>query len=185
MKRHVPFLLFMFILSVSGCSSRPAAPKDILARINSYEITKEEFEEEFKNSVLGRLDTDQTREEFLNNLINRKLILQDAQTKGLDKEKAFLKMIERFLEQSLVKIALDKKASEIIHSCAVSDKEAEEEYARRVKDGRASKPYVQAHSELRWEILRSKESAAMSNWMSELNRKADIKINYDLLKEKR
>jgi hypothetical protein len=178
MKKYiVSLLVFLFI---AGCQNRPQ-DKPVLAKINNYEITQQEFEEEFKNSSFGRADTLDSRREFLNSLINRKLILQDAQKKGLDKDKAFLKMIEKFWEQSLLKLALDKKSKEIAGSAIVSDKSIEEAYNRMLKEGKTDKTYDQMYAQIKWDILKLKESKAMNDWINELHKNSDIKINYNLL----
>ena len=131
-------LLFVFGCGVNQCQSKKAV---VLAKVNNYEITRVEFEEEFRRSRFGLADTLESRRQFLNNLINQKLILQEAQKEGLDKDPGFLKLIERFWEQSLLKITLDKKSREF-----TSPKE-------------------------------------MDNWITQLNKKASITINQDLLKE--
>jgi len=105
-------LITLAVLMISGCQYQ-AKDKQILAKINNYEITKEEFIEEFKDSAYGVSDTEESRKSFLDNLINRKLVLQEAQRQGLDKKKDFLKSIERFWEQSLLKVMLDKKSKDI------------------------------------------------------------------------
>lgn len=169
------------LIFIVGCG-RATEKKMMLAKVNNYEITQEEFEEEFKDSSFGRTDTPESRREFLDNLINRKLILQDAQAKGLDKDKSFLKMIERFWEQSLLKIALDKKGKEIAGSVLVSDKAIEETYNKMVKEGKADRPYSKMYNQIKWELTRIQESQIMDNWISSLRKKADIKINQDLLK---
>ncbi len=182
MKRHWIFLFGL--LFIFGCTIQ-AENKVILAKINNYKITQEEFEEEFKESNFGGTDTLESRKEFLDNLINRKLILQDAQSKGLDKDKNFLKMIERFWEQSLLKIVLDRKAKEIAGSgLLVTDKVVEEKYNGIIKEGKTDKTYDQMYSQIKWELTKSKESQLMNDWVSELHKKAEIKINYDLLKNK-
>lgn len=174
------FIAF-FILGCSGQSEN----KVILAKINNYKITQEEFEEEFKESSFARTDTLESRKEFLGNLIDRKLILQDAQSKGLDKDKNFLKMIERFWEQSLLKIALDRKTKEIAGSgLLVTDKMIEEEYNKIIQEGKTDKTYDQMYSQIKWELTKGKDSQLMNNWVSELHKTAEIKINYDLLKRK-
>ena len=67
------------------------------------------YPKEFKDSVYGVIDTAESRQNFLSALIDRKLLLQYAQKEGFDKETSFLQTIERFWEQSLLKIVLDKK----------------------------------------------------------------------------
>jgi len=182
MKKIVLFLLIFIIFY--GCGSKQKQ-KNIVARINNYEITLEEFEEEFENSIYGQQDNPEARQQFLDNLINRKLILQDAQRKGLDKDKEFLKMIERFWEQSLLKLVLDKKSKEIAGSTLVSDKEIREVYERMISEGKTDKSYEQMYHQIKWEITKLKETQLMNKWLEDLRKEAKIKINYDLIKKKK
>ena len=135
------------MLLLTGCSRSPAQ-KDILAKVNNYEITRSKFEDEFKASPYGKTDTPESRKEFLNTLIGRKLILQYAQQKDYDKEKGFLKLIEKFWEQSLLKVALDKKTNEIESKISSSG----------------------------WDAKRAEETKMMSDWMNELRKNAHIII---------
>ena len=180
MKKYLSFLLIAIF--AAGCCPMPKEKKETLAKINNYEISRAEFEQEFLSSSFARADTLESRKEFLENLINRKLILQDAQKTGLDKAKSFLKMIERFWEQSLLKLTLDVKTKEIAGAAFVSDKEIEEAYNKLQKEGKADKAYEQMYKQLKWEITRSKESQAMAEWVARLRRQADIKVNEQLLK---
>ena len=45
-------------------------------------------------------------------MINQKLILLDAEKRGLDKNKEFLKMVENFWQQSLLTMAMQEKAKD-------------------------------------------------------------------------
>lgn len=175
------FLLFFLVaICASGCGRVPGK-KTILAKINNYEITQDEFEAEFKESGFSRIDTPESKREFLDNLINRKLILQEAQLKGLDKDENFLKMIERFWEQSLLKLALDRKSKELTGKVFVSDKAIEEAYQNMVKEGRTEKPYEAMYHQIKWEITQAKESQLMNEWVAGLEKEAHIRVNYSLL----
>lgn len=180
MKKNLIFLCILIL--AAGCRQVPRQVKQVLAKINDYDITKEEFQEEFKQSAFGRVDTLESRKEFLNNLINRKLILQDAQRKNLDKDKSFLKMVERFWEQSLLKLALDRKTKQIAGAALVSDKTIEETYQNMRKDAKTDKTYDQMYNQIKWEITKLKETQMLNNWVSGLRNKADIRVNKDLLK---
>ena len=180
MKKYLYLLLvLMFML---GCGRAPK--EQALAKINSYEITKAEFEEEFKASPYSRNDTLASRREFLETLIDRKLILQDAQKQGLDKNKSFLKMIERFWEQSLLKLTLETKSELIVATVKISDKNIEEAYQKMVKDGKTSKTYAQMYSKIKWELTRLKETQMINDWIKSLRQKAQIKIDSNLLEKK-
>lgn len=129
-------------------------------------------------SPFAKKDTLESRKEFLNNLINRKLILQDAEQKGLDKDAAFLDMIQRFWEQSLLKLAIDRKSKEIANSTSVSEKTVEEVYRNMVKEGKADKPLAAMSQQIRWEITKLKEAQIIGLWMSDMRAKARIKVDY-------
>jgi len=104
-------LLILLSASLAGCQSRQ--PQEaIVARVGSYVITKDEFEESYKNSAYGRQHDKLYRSSFLNNMINQKLILLDSQRRGLDRDPQFLKMVETFWQQSLLTMALQEKTKE-------------------------------------------------------------------------
>ncbi len=184
MKKMIIALIFLIL--VAGCGRVSSKEdKDMLARINNYEITLEEFQQEFKDSAYGVNDSLQAKKDFLNNLINRKLILQDAQRKGLDKDKDFLKMIERFWEQSLLKMALEKKTAEISGSALVSDKDIEEAYQGMLRQGQTDKSYDQAYNQIKWNLAKSKEAKLMNEWLERLHSQASIQIKDELLGQKK
>jgi hypothetical protein len=153
-KRGLFFSLLVFLL-LSGCGQNPGthADRDAVVVVNNYSLTREEFENEFKASAYSEIDTPESRKNFLNTLIDRKLILQYAQTEGLDKEKNFLKSIEKFWEQSLLKIVLDKKTREIESKIVLAD----------------------------WQAKRTEEAKVMSDWLSELRKKARVTIKDGVL----
>ena len=106
------FVIGAVILAfVLGC--QPREPQQgVVARVGSYVITQNEFEEAYKNSAYGREHNIFYRSEFLKNMINQKLILLDAEKHGLDRDPQFLKMIENFWQQSLLTYALQEKTKE-------------------------------------------------------------------------
>jgi len=179
--RKYAVILFLSLF-IFGCGSQPK-DKKVLARINNYEITADEFEEEFKDSTFGSVDTIESRKEFLDNLINRKLILQAAQNRGLDKKRSFLKSIEKFWEQSLLKITLDIKTKEIISSIHVSDKTVQEAYQKRLQEGKTDKTYEGVRDQIKWEIINTTGHQLLNDWITELRKEAVVKVNYDLLKQ--
>lgn len=180
MKRYI--LLIILALFIYGCAN-PDKNKLVLLEIGNYELTKSEFEEEFRNSSYGADDTLESRRDFLNNLINQKLILEDAQKKNLDKEKSFLKSVEKFWEQSLLRIALDKKTKEIADSVSVKEKNIKDIYEKLVKSGKTAKSYEEMREQIKWELISIYSQIYMDDWIAQLRRNARIKVNYDLLKE--
>jgi hypothetical protein len=92
-------------------------------------------------------------------------------------------MIERFWEQSLLKIALDKKTKEIGRKTSVTDGEINRAYYDMSKKGEVSEPLGQVYKRIRWELTRAKEAEMMDEWMAEMHKKTRIFVNKDILKE--
>jgi len=144
-------LVFMIPVFLVGCSQGNKS-KDVEVKINNYEISKAEFEQEFKDSSFGRDDTAQSRKEFLDNLVDRILILQDAQKNGLDNDPKFLKMVEKFWMQSLLRLALEKKSKEISGTSLGSG-----------------------------DTVKLNESRLMNDWLTQLHKNANIQVKKDLI----
>lgn len=175
-------LMFVFlVIFFAGCTKAPSDEKMVMVKIHNYEITKDEFEQEFRDSYFSRNDTLEARKEFLDNLVNRKLILQEAQKKGMDKDEKFLKLIEKFWEQSLLRVALEQKARENAGRIFVSDKAVEEVYQSMVKEKKITKPYAEVYNQIKWEITKLMEAQAMAKWVAELRKGAEVRIKYNLL----
>jgi peptidyl-prolyl cis-trans isomerase C len=83
--------------------------------INSRVISQQEFTEREKYSAhYGR-----TRQQYLDELVSRELLIQEAIRKGIDQEEAFRHDIQQFYEQALIKQLIDRRRKEL--QPAVSD----------------------------------------------------------------
>jgi len=107
--KYWPLMIGLVLLA--GCQPKPPA-EQVIAKVGACEITRDEFEGKFKASSYGARDTADSRRAFLNNMINQKLIILDAQARGLDKDKSFLRRIENFWEQSLVAEDLQQRSKD-------------------------------------------------------------------------
>lgn len=169
-------MLFLFLLFLISCDKLPDQKKCVI-KINNYTITQQEFEEEFKNTSAEWLGPDTQREEFLENLINRKLLLQEAERMGLNKDREFLKALERFYEQSLLRLVVDKKSNELALKTQVSDSEVEAYYDEMVKKSFIEKPLSTVYKDIKLQLIRQKQSQAFDVWVEELHKKAKIEVD--------
>jgi len=159
-----------------SCANKPQ-PDKTAVRINDYSLTPAEFNELFLE-VKAQEDTPQAREKFLENLIMRKLLLQEAQRDGLDKEKDFLKSIENFWEQSLLKIVIDKKIKEVSKDITVTDKELEDYYNKWVKENPGTtKTFDEIRKSIKLPLLRNKQTMAVNTWIEGLRNRANIAVD--------
>lgn len=182
------FILPLFmILAISGCGKKqPAEEKKLVAMINNYEITVEDFQDD-ANLMLSKKypagDAEKAKDDLLEEMITKKMLLQEAQAKNFDKDKAFMKEIERYWEQALLKLLIREKTREFLQQMSVKDDEISKEYERmKVEEGKSVEPYEKALPMIRSEIKRRKVAEAFSQWVSGIRDRAKIKIYKENLK---
>lgn len=105
-------LLIIFIVTafvLSELSKEEKHPENIALIINKKVITKDEFEKLYSLQPSHLKD----KQEFINTLITKELLIQESQKEGIDKEESFRRAIQNYYEQSLIKLLLDRKLSTI------------------------------------------------------------------------
>jgi hypothetical protein len=113
--------IFLALLAIAGCCCKSSDDKacakgSAVAKINNYVMTSADFQEEASfaaPTILMSTNPDQAKEKALNELIIRKILLQEAQKKNFDKDQAFRKEIEKYWEQALLKLLMKEKIKEI------------------------------------------------------------------------
>ncbi|MCK4463419.1 MAG: hypothetical protein KAU58_03810 [Candidatus Omnitrophica bacterium] len=169
-------LLTALCFSSFGCAKKPPSEK-VAVKINDYSLSVGEFNELFSESKVSE-DTPKMRGLFVENLISRKLLLQEAQKEGLDKEKDFLKAIEKFWEQSLLTIIVDKKIKESSGDLTVSEQEIQDYYNNWIKlNPDEAKPLDEMRNAMRMLILRRKQALVLNSWIGTLRKDANIKVD--------
>ncbi len=99
------FGLALLLAAFSACSDKPEDSTKALAIINGKEITANEFDlrwsqvPEFARKTYAGPDG---RKKFLEELITRELLLQEARKRGLDRDRALVERVERFKERSVL-----------------------------------------------------------------------------------
>jgi len=110
-------VLFLVLL-ITGCGKTKEYPPEAecVATINNYKLTVADFKEDFKTAVAETylaLDPAKAKRDILEELIIRKVLIQEAQKENFDKQPNFMKEIERYWEQALLKFFLKKKSQEL------------------------------------------------------------------------
>jgi len=99
------FGLALLLAAFNACSDKPEDSTKALAIINGKEITANEFDlrwsqvPEFARKTYAGPDG---RKKFLEELITRELLLQEARKRGLDRDRALVERVERFKERSVL-----------------------------------------------------------------------------------
>lgn len=122
----------------AGCQSRDnkqrAGDERVVARINNYELTAADFKEDPTARQMAHnyysSEPLKAKEELLESMITKELLIQEAQRLNFDKDKAFMKEIENYWEQALLKLLIQKKLKEFSRIIKVDDKDVQDEYTR-------------------------------------------------------
>ena len=177
------FFLVFGILFLAGCSSgNNNAENKIVAQINKYKMTTDDLRYELKNAPydeIASLKTEDGRKRYLDGLIEKEVLLQEAQRQGIDREIGFMKSIENYWEQALLRILLERKSKEVSNLIHVYDNEIEEYYKSSGED----LPFSKVKNEIRDIIKQKKQTEAMNSWIEELKKKSYIKVDENVLKE--
>lgn len=178
--KRIFFSLLVFCFIFAGCSSGTGGDNRVVAQVNDYRMSVEDLRYELDNTPYDDavlLETQEGREEYLDRLLEKEILLQDAQRQGLDREKDFMKSIENYWEQALLKILLERKSKEISGLVHVYEDEVKEYYNA---SGETS-PFSKVRRDIERDIRRKKETDAMNAWIEELRSKSCVSINKDIL----
>jgi peptidyl-prolyl cis-trans isomerase C len=127
--RYFFLLIFVIILvsAVSGCQRKPEVP--VVAQINERAITLDEFKSELDRSLAidpefkGSLED---REDLVEELVTRELLIQEAMKKDLDSEPDFRFQIKNYFEQTLIEELMRAKLEDF--ATDISGEEIKERY---------------------------------------------------------
>jgi len=153
-------MLLILLSSVFVMAGEPRDDDDkVLARINNYTLTIADFESETQGKLpsgLSGSELEKAKEDLLDEIITKKLLIQEAQKQNFDKDRAFVKEIERYWEQALLKLLYNKRSQELLREISGSESDPEVRN-RRVRE-------------------------ALDRWMEDLKKRADIKKYKENLK---
>ena len=172
----VVMVISCFVLA--GCSAGGGGDERVVAQVNDYKMTVEDLKYELKNVPYDDeelLETEKGRLDYIDRLLEKEILLQEAQAQGLDREKEFMKSIENYWEQALLRLLLQQKSKEISGLIHVYDNEIEEYYRETGED--------LSRSDVHRIIRQKKETATMDAWVQELKKRSRVNINEKILKK--
>ncbi|MDH4231075.1 MAG: peptidylprolyl isomerase [Nitrospirota bacterium] len=118
-----------------SCSKKGAEQKGpFLAKVGNTTITQADYEREFQalpDYAQQLFADEQGKEKFLNEVINKEILYQEALKKGLDKTPEYKRKLEEFRKLTLVSELFEK---EIMSKAKVSDQEVKEYYEKNKED---------------------------------------------------
>jgi EpsD family peptidyl-prolyl cis-trans isomerase len=136
MKRFAVFTIIIPLLFVfSACAKKGEQQTGpYLAKVGSVNITQADLDREMKNLpefAQKFFEGPGGKEKFLDELIKKELIYQEALKKGVDKNPEFLKKVEEFKKITLISQLLEK---EIETKAKVTEKDAKDYYDKHKEE---------------------------------------------------
>ena len=117
----------LLLPAISGCSQASEEPR-IVATVNGKPISQSEFDyrwSELSDAARARYERQGGKKKFLDDLISREVLLQEARRQGLDQSLALRERMERIKEQLILDELMKDAASQPVH---ISDAELEAYY---------------------------------------------------------
>ncbi len=181
-------LLFTVILTIifSGCTSERNVSEKSVATVNKEIVSLKNFQRDLairaKQNPSFRVN-EETVQEQLNSSIDRKLLIQEAMKMGLANHEDFVRTIQVFWEQTLIRELIEAKNNEWKDSLFVTEDEIRNYYEGINKDSVKLPPLESIYDQIKKAKLAQKRTDALEAWMSEVKSIAIININDDLLDE--
>ncbi|MGD9971548.1 MAG: SurA N-terminal domain-containing protein [Desulfatirhabdiaceae bacterium] len=176
----------LITLMILGCTSGPSEDKNTLAVVNAYQISASEFQrlfaEDAKTDPEMRV-TDQAKQDYLNEIIQKEVLIQEAKRLKFDQKPKFIRTIERYWEATLIRDLMEAKSQEIETRVIVSQEDIQRQYARMKNDNPDLPPLTEIETELTTRIREEKKTAMFQNWIEELKQQANIQVNKKLMED--
>lgn len=178
-----PFMLVL-CFSLFCCAKEKTEKKEILAKINDYELTLKDFESQLVDELEMDQDfklTREARKEFLDQLIRKELLIQEAKRLKLDRRKNFVRTIERYWESTLIRDLMGLKGKEITKRTIVSQEEIESRYKKMKKSDPDLASFKNMQKKVAGQIIEEKKRKRLVAWINALRKDAGIEIDQELL----
>lgn len=174
------------VAQILGCSSGTTVDdlENPVIQVNDRIITLEEFNDQLKFSVYADPElemTDEVTREFIEYLVQKELMIQEAAKLKLDRKKEFVMTIQKYWESTLIRQLLDLKSEELKKQVAVTDDEAARYYEETPQF--QQKPFDQAKEEIIRILARDRLEKLLDQWTRSLEQDADIVIRTDLIRQ--
>lgn len=176
----------LITLMMMGCSSGPSEDKNTLAVVNAYQISAAEFQRLFAEDVKTDPEmrvTDQAKQDYLNEIIQKEVLIQEAKRLQFDQKPKFIRTIERYWESTLIRDLMESKGQEIETRVMVTQEDIHREYDRLKNENPGLPPLTEIETELSIRIREAKKTAMFQKWVEELKQQANIRVNKELMDE--
>lgn len=183
-KKSTYWLLIILCAFLFCCTQEKKEENETLAKINDYVLTLDEFQIQLAQEV--KLDkefklTKEAKKEFLDQLITKEILIQEAKRRNLDRKEKFIRAIERYWESTLIRDLMEMEQQKIENHTVVSQEEIEIRY-KNMKSLDKNLPQLESIRHIICkEVMEDKKQRLLEEWSNQLKKRARIDINEELL----
>lgn len=134
MKKFMTVITALLLCVSAGCAKKDESKGAYLAKVGSTKITGADVDREIKNLpefAQQLFEGSGGKEKFLEELIKKEVLYQEAVKKGLDKDTEYRQKLDDFKKLTLISVLLEK---EIEEKTKVTDQEVKEYYEKHKND---------------------------------------------------
>ncbi len=168
MKRMTVFIIIIsFLFIFASCAKHEEQKGPYLAKVGNVKITQADLDKEMKNlpPFAQRIfEGKEGKERFLNELVKKELLYQEAVKQGLDKDAAYLDKVMDFKKVTLISQLLE---NEIEEKAQVTEEDVKNYYDEHKED---FSPFDQ----IRLSVIRVKTEDEANKILEELNKGEDF-----------
>jgi AAA15 family ATPase/GTPase len=181
-----PAVMLFFSLLFAGCGSDPdPEAQDIAIQVNNRKISLAEFNEQLKFEVYADPEIDLTQDSraaFIDYLIQKELMIQEAVRLDLDRKEEFVRTIQTYWESTLIRQLMDLKTEEFKKKILVTENEIDDYYEEN-KDWFDGVPTAEVREQIARKLTSRKLSARMEEWIDSLRQNAEIIVDPQLISQ--
>jgi hypothetical protein len=179
-------IFFSVLLFLPGCGSDPGpAAQDSVIQVNNWRISLSEFNDLLKFEVYADPEVDLTRDSraaFIDYLIQKELMIQEANRLKLDRKEEFVRTIQTYWESTLIRHLLDRKTEEFKKMILVTEEEIDDYYAEN-KDSYDGATKAEVREQIAQTLTSRKLSVKIEEWTDSLRQNAEIIIDSKLISQ--
>jgi len=185
MPRCYLFALFIIVFTgFYGCSQDHRDQTQTLATINNYHLSLEDFQRQLAEELEFIPDAKLNKEvkkAFLDEIIRKEILIQEAKKMGLDQQDKFMRAIERYWEATLIRNLIELKSEEIQKRILISEEEIKAYYNRIEKTTKETLPFEQYREHIILILKEQKKTRMLGEWINAIKDQSKIEINNELL----
>jgi len=176
-------IIWLSIFLFAGCGSDSLPEKkEIVIQVNDSKISLEEFNDLLKFEVYADPElelTAESRDRFIDYLVRKELMIQNAVLLKLDQKPEFVRTIEKYWESTLIRNLLERKSEELKKKVLITDEAIEQYYAQNKDEFEG--PLAEVKEAIKKNLESEKLQEKMEEWTRDLKKAADIQINKQLM----